>query len=117
MRRSLSLLFAALALLPLVTACGGPDETTAGPPASTLSVKVKDSLYEPDNISISAGQTVTWLWEGGSLPHDVKSTSSSEKYGSKLQTSGTFSHRFSKAGRFSYFCSLHPQMRGTVRVS
>jgi plastocyanin len=118
MRRSLSLLLAALALTSLVTACGGSDETnSSGPPVSTLTVKVKDSVYEPADVSISAGQTVTWYWEGGSLGHDVKSTSSSEKYGSKVQTSGTFSHTFNRPGRFAYFCSLHPQMRGTVRVS
>jgi plastocyanin len=118
MRRGLPLLLVALALIPLASACRGSDESApSGPPVSTLTVTLKDSLYKPDNVAISAGQTVTWFWDDGSVPHDVKSTSSQEKYGSKLQTSGTFSHTFRRPGRFAYFCSLHPQMRGVVHVS
>jgi plastocyanin len=29
---------------------------------------------------------------------------------------GSYSYTFAKAGTFSYVCSLHPQMKGTVVV-
>lgn len=117
MRRSLSFLFGALTLILLASACGGNDESASSAPVPTQTVVLRDSLYKPDNIAIEAGDTVTWVWEDGSVPHDVKSTDDDEKYGSKVQTTGTFTHTFERPGRFSYFCSLHPQMRGTVRVS
>ncbi len=118
MRRSSWLLIAALVLIPLASGCGSSSED--GPseaPVRTETVILKDSLYKPADIAIAAGETVTWVWEDGSVPHDVKSSSSEEQFGSKLQTSGTFSHTFRQPGRFSYFCSIHPNMKGTVRVS
>ena len=34
-----------------------------------------------------------------------------------LMPGKTFSHRFTRAGEFPYFCRLHPAMAGTVTVT
>ena len=118
MRRSSWLLIAALALIPLASGCGSSSEgAPSRAPVATQTVTLKDSLFKPADIAISEGQTVTWVWDDGSVPHDVRSSNSDEQFGSTVQTSGTFSHTFNRPGRFSYFCSIHPNMKGTVRVS
>ncbi len=116
MRRNLTLL-GALLLAGVAWACGSDVPETPSEAVATQTVTLKDSLFKPPDIVIPAGQTVTWMWEDGSVVHDVVSKDSSEKFQSKLQTSGTFTHTFSTPGRFSYYCTVHPNMRGTVRVT
>jgi plastocyanin len=35
----------------------------------------------------------------------------------QLEQGGQFSHVFRRAGTFAYHCSIHPTMRGTVKVT
>lgn len=118
MRRNLTLWFGAFALATVAAACNGSEGTEApAEPVATQTVTLKDSLYKPPDIVISAGQTVTWVWDDGSVVHDVVSEDGSEKFRSKLQNSGAFTHTFSTPGRYSYYCTVHPNMRGTVKVT
>jgi plastocyanin len=56
---------------------------------------------------------VTWRFDDGSVPHDVKG----DGFASKIQSRGTFSHRFTQAGEFRYKCTLHAGMEGRVVVA
>ena len=108
-------LLAAFALAPLLAACGGSGASK--PPAdavATQNVSLKGQRYNPPDILIKAGQTVTWTWDDGDVAHDVRSSDGNEPYGSKVQSSGTFTHTFAGTGTFHYFCSIHPNMKGTL---
>lgn len=74
-------------------------------------VRVADNVFRSSSVTIRKGQTVTWRWVGKN-PHNVKFSS----FGSKVQVSGTFRHRFTRRGTFRYVCSIHPGMRGKVVV-
>jgi amicyanin len=75
--------------------------------------------YNPNLIEIKAGDTVTWI-NSDSSPHTVTSSSSSSNdsnFDSGVVRSGeAFSFTFEKEGQYSYFCTLHPSMVGTVVV-
>jgi plastocyanin len=117
-RRLLSSLLAASVLVPLLGACGSSSGGKAPADAvATENVSLKDQRYNPPDILIKAGQTVTWTWNDGDVAHDVRSSDGNEPYGSKVQSAGTFTHVFSRTGTFHYFCSIHPNMKGTVKVS
>ena len=118
MRRNLTVLLTAFALATAAAACNGSEGTEApAEPVATQTVTLNDTLYKPPDIMIRAGQTVTWVWDDGSVVHDVVSEGGSEEFKSKLQNSGTFTHTFSTPGRYSYYCTVHPNMRGTVKVT
>ena len=88
-----------------------PAGTAATPPGS---VKVVDYAFSPAEITVRAGETVTWTFadEAG---HDVVATDTS--FASEvLGSGGTYSFTFPRAGTFEYFCSIHPSMKGTVVV-
>jgi plastocyanin len=52
---------------------------------------------------------------GDDIPHTV--VSKTLVFKSKvLDTGDRFSFTFAKAGRFGYFCSLHPHMTGMIIV-
>ncbi len=77
------------------------------------SVRVDDDFFRAKTVRITKGSTVTWRWVGDKR-HNVVFKS----FKSKLQTSGTYRHRFTKAGTFRYVCTLHEDsgMKGTVSV-
>jgi plastocyanin len=74
--------------------------------ASTKSVGVKKTgtkyHFSVAALTIKKGDTVRWSWSG-SAPHNVKGRGFTSKTATKL----TFSHKFSKAGRFPVVCTIH----------
>jgi plastocyanin len=88
--------------------------SSGGSGSSATAVKVADFSFTPADTTIKVGQTVTWTNEG-QVQHTVKGPGF---FSSKALGNGErFSHRFAKAGRFPYVCTLHPsQMRGIVVV-
>jgi len=85
-----------------------------------------DRSFSPNMINVTIGDTVTWT-NHDVIPHTVTSgTGPSDPNKGKefdsglstlLQPGKTFSHKFTRAGEFPYFCQLHPAMTGTVTVA
>ncbi len=84
------------------------------PSASNAEVKIDNFSFTPQTLTIPAGATVTWT-NRDDIPHTVVSTDGVFK--SKVRdTDEQFSYTFTKAGTYSYFCSVHPKMTGKVVV-
>jgi LPXTG-motif cell wall-anchored protein len=75
-------------------------------------VTIADFAFRSPSITVHAGQTVTWTNAG---PSSHTATGNGFDTG-VLKKGASASHRFTTAGTFSYVCSIHPQMKGTVRV-
>ena len=73
--------------------------------------------YNPNLIEIKVGDTVTWI-NNDSSPHTVTTSSSNDSNfdSGVLRNGEAFSFTFDKEGQYSYFCTLHPSMVGTVAV-
>jgi plastocyanin len=111
------------------TACGGgggttspttgnPGGTPGGTPSPTPvpqnSVTVSDDVFTPANVQVSVGTTVTWTWASDARDHNVTfgdGTSSGNR-----AAGATFSKTFPTAGTFTYSCTLHGGMNGSVVV-
>jgi len=87
----------------------------AGPVnAANIEVKIDNFTFAPQQVTVKAGDTVTWT-NRDDIPHTV--TSKTMAFRSKaLDTNDKFSFTFSTPGTYAYFCSLHPHMTGTVVV-
>jgi plastocyanin len=70
--------------------------------------------YAPDDVSVAAGSTVTWT-NNDSVAHTSTSDASGWNSGT-VASGGHFSFTFQTAGTYSYHCSIHPGMIGTVVV-
>lgn len=98
-------------------ACDGGDaaSTTSAEAVQEQRVEIADLAFTPDELTVPAGSEVTWVNLDPALPHTA--TSDDEVFDSgNLTEGGEFSHTFDEAGTFTYFCQVHPTMRGTIVV-
>lgn len=80
--------------------------------AASGSVTISGFAFGPAAITINAGDTITWTNQDAA-PHTA--TGSGFDTGN-LAKGQSGSHTFATAGTFSYVCSIHPSMKGTVTV-
>jgi len=73
-----------------------------------------DLFFSPSSVTIAVGDTVTWR-NTGQAPHNAAADDGSFKT-RDLNNGQSASETFDQAGTFSYICTIHPQMKGTVRV-
>lgn len=93
--------------------------TTDEPTAPTgTTVQVVDNAFEPATVTIAAGSSVSWTWDGTSAPHNVVADDASFDSGDPDAT-GNYSYTFPEAGTFTYACDVHKSlgMTGTVTVT
>jgi amicyanin len=81
------------------------------PPAA---VKIDNFSFGPQSLTVPVGATVTWT-NRDDIPHTAVSTEGVFK-SKVMDTDEKFSYTFSKAGTYSYYCTIHPKMTGKVVV-
>lgn len=81
---------------------------------ATNSVEIKNMAFSPANISVDTGHTVTFT-NNDSVTHTVTADDGSFD-SSSIAPGKTFSKTFATAGTFTYHCSIHPSMTGTIEV-
>lgn len=84
--------------------------------ASTKTVSVSNNAFSPATVSIKKGDSVTWRWTQGGVGHNV--TPAKGGAGSKTTSKKgyTFTKKFTKAGTYTYVCTIHSSMKSTVKV-
>ena len=134
MTKLLALTLACLALC--LAACGGDDDSgggTTSPPADSgggassggggggTKVSLKNIQFDPKDITVKAGQTITFT-NDESVPHDVhKQSGPGGDFASGpdggLQQGDTFKLKLDKPGTYEYVCHVHaPGMAGSITV-
>jgi plastocyanin len=92
---------------------GGPDGGARK--AASASVSVGDNFYSPASVSVAVGDTVTWR-NNGRAQHSATADDGTFDTG-VFGAGASRSHTFTRAGTFSYYCTVHGQAQsGTVRV-
>jgi len=99
----------------LLLVAGSPRVTaTDQPAAANVAVKIDNFIFGPQAITVPVGTTVTWT-NSDDIPHTAVSTDGVFK-SKVMDTNEKFSYTFTKAGTYSYYCSVHPKMTGQVVV-
>jgi plastocyanin len=108
--------FAALGATVLASALGVAIPTGALGSASASSihtVKLHEFRFHPAKLSIHRGDKVKWVWQD-QVEHNV----TFHGFHSRTQVKGSYTVRFTKAGTYSYRCTIHAEegMRGKIVV-
>lgn len=115
-RTRVRMLLTAVVTTALLAGCGAVGVVAGvtdepGPPVATSTVQVVDNDFDPPDAELAVGDTMTWRWEG-EADHNVVG----DGFESPVQNDGTFEHRFTQPGTYTYRCTLHGGMQGTVTV-
>jgi len=110
---SRSLLYSVLFLALLVAASGTLASARVSEPVQA-DVKIDNFTMAPQAITVNVGTSVRWT-NADDIPHTVVSEDHAFK-SLVMDTGDQFSHTFSSAGTYKYFCSIHPKMTGTIVV-
>lgn len=125
MNRSLAL----LVLIPLAAACSSGDDdkgsadtsaTDTSPTTAVVAeavdaadVSIADFMFDAAEIRVTVGGSVTWT-NGDDQAHTA--TSSGNFDAGAIDPAQSSTVEFPTAGTFTYVCSFHPFMTGTVVV-
>jgi plastocyanin len=82
------------------------------PPARVVSIG--DNFFEPADAAIEPGDTVTWT-NNGAVPHTVTAENGLFDSGA-LDPGESYTVNFDGQGTVTYYCTLHPEMRGSLIV-
>jgi plastocyanin len=139
MRKWLALLVACLALGLVVAGCGGDDdggnggggdgggaaapkeeEQPADGGGAGVEVSMSDIQFDPAEVTVEAGGTVTWT-NDESVAHDVDGSGPGGKFSSGptggMSQGDTYKFTFKEPGTYEYVCRVHaPGMAGTITV-
>ena len=116
----------------MTAACGGSSSSSTDMSAAKADASVGTALlaFDPKEVQVKTGQTVSWV-AGDNITHvlvqgtydvgadGLRTKETDDKaFSLKLTKKGErVSHTYDKAGTFTYFCTIHKGMNGTVTVS
>jgi|1185.fasta_scaffold61811_2 plastocyanin len=84
----------------------------AGRKPVTHHVTIEGMAFVPATVTVAAGDTIVWT-NKDPFPHSV----TAQGFDSQAIAPGkTWTYRAARKGDFPYACTLHPTMKGTLRV-
>ena len=123
---------AAIGLVLAAVGCFSDRAPTTAPPASgdcsiaigggivgttTAIVAIRDFSFQPAQVTVPVGTTVTWLnCEVAGTPSHTSTSDAGIWSSPPLDPGATFTQKFDQAGTFSFHCEPHPFMTGSVVV-
>lgn len=123
MKRHVRIVLAALLLASLLAlaACGGSSGSGSagsaggsgsGAAPKSVTVSLKDFAFDPSNITVAAGGSVTFV-NNDSVTHDIVGGNWDS---GRLDPGKSFTQTFTAAGTVPIHCSIHPSMTAQITV-
>ena len=92
----------------------GSEPAPSGEAAKSEKVEIVEFTYQPDPVVVQTGGKVIWQNQD-TAPHTATADDGSFDTGT-IEKGKLGSATFKEAGTFTYFCEIHPTMKGTVEV-
>jgi plastocyanin len=97
-----------------------PSATAAPTPISQASVStntimIRNFAFEPQTMTVKVGSIVRWE-NRDTVTHRIMFSDKNVAGSDLLSFSQSSSKKFDHSGTFTYYCSIHPEMTGTVIV-
>ena len=94
---------------------GQAEKEGAGDGTKKNQIVIKDFHFTPQTLRVKSGEKITWI-NRDEEPHLVVSVAKQFKKSPPLDTDQEFTITASAPGTYTYFCSIHPKMTGTMVV-
>lgn len=86
----------------------------SSPVAAKNTVMIQNMAFSPATLTIKVGDKVTWTNQD-SVGHSATADNNSFDTG-VIEQGQSGSNTFTKAGTYTYHCSVHPNMKATIIV-
>jgi plastocyanin len=93
----------------------GAADTAADAAAESLAVDIKDFAFNPPEITVPVGGSVTWT-NNDPVPHTATGLDREALQSGAIAPGESFTQAFDAAGTLEYFCEFHPNMKGSIVV-
>jgi plastocyanin len=93
----------------------GAADTGADAAAESLAVDIKDFAFNPPEITVPVGGSVTWT-NNDPVPHTATGLDREALQSGAIAPGESFTQAFDAAGTLEYFCEFHPNMKGSIVV-
>jgi len=104
--------FLNLALFAIAGEMKDVDSATA---ATKNEIVIKDVHFSHETLTVKSGEKITWI-NRDEEQHTVERVEKQFKKSSALHTDQEFTITAGAPGTYTYFCSVHPKMTGTIVV-
>jgi plastocyanin len=108
------LLISAFAIISCGKSSGYGNSNTSTPPPVANAVSIVNMSFSPATLTVPVGTNVTWT-NNDNMTHTVTSDASGFDSGD-ITMGSKYSRVFSVAGTYTYHCTIHPAMKGTIVV-
>jgi plastocyanin len=98
-----------------LVAFGGEMKNTDATGRGENKIEIKDFAFNPQTIKVKSGEKITWI-NRDEEPHTIVSVEKQFKKSSALDTDQEFTITAGAPGTYTYYCSVHPKMTGTIVV-
>jgi len=78
-------------------------------------IEIKDFAFNPPTLTVKSGEKITWI-NRDDEPHTVVSVEKQFKKSTALDTDQEFTITAGSPGTYTYYCSVHPKMTGTIVI-
>jgi plastocyanin len=112
-RAAIVTLVALSVVLPAAAAARSPDDRGASEVRRVRMIDAGINRFRPARITIDRRDRVRWD-NTGSLTHTTTSTDGD--WDGRVAPGDSFTRRFRRTGTFTYRCTIHPEMTGTIVV-
>ena len=96
----------------LASLLGGTGATVEPSQRATPTVVIEAMRFEPEVLTVRAGDSVVWRNQDP-FPHTVTAAAFDSK---SIAAGHEWTFRATKSGEVTYVCTLHPTMKGVLRV-
>ncbi|HKW80305.1 MAG TPA: cupredoxin family copper-binding protein [Casimicrobiaceae bacterium] len=104
---------ALLCVCAVVSVPGGALGAGAAAKPVTHRVVIDGLKYEPEALTVKRGDTIVWT-NKDPFPHTVTAPGKFDSH--DIAAGASWKYVARSAGQYDYICTLHPNMKGTLRV-
>lgn len=102
-----------LAWIITIGGCHTSQDNPADQSTETHVVEIKQMKFVPDTLKVSPGDSIKWI-NRDLVTHNVAAKNSGQWKSGDLKPDDVFTIKAKKSS--SYFCPLHPVMKGTIII-
>ena len=118
--RAARVILAVVLLAAVGAACAGTDtrsstSSTVAPIPQTVTVSITDGEFDPRQVEVAVGGSVTWVNDDGT-PHLLVSMTPNVIHSPLIGKAGSYTRSFDVPGEYRYYCNIHNSMKGVVVV-